>query len=135
MKLDGLGSEDPAMADWEMLSEDLRESSAQQADHIFWKLRQIRCTVERVTGREPVLLEFTKDEVERLAEIEHGRWNAERLLDGWTWGEKRVPARKISPYLVSWAVLPEKVKEWDRETVRKIPAFLAKIKLEVRRQA
>jgi hypothetical protein len=34
---------------------------------------------------------------------------------------------------VSWTALPEKIKEWDRETVRKIPAFLAKIKLEIRR--
>jgi hypothetical protein len=134
MKLDGLSSEDPAMADWEMLPKDLRESNAQQADHIFWKLRQIHCSYERVTDREPVLLEFTKDEVEQLAEMEHGRWNAERLLAGWTWGEKKVLAKKTSPYLVSWAALPEKVKEWDRETVRKIPAFLAKIKLEVRRR-
>lgn len=134
MRLDGLSSEDPAMVDWEKLPEDLRESNAQQADHIFWKLRQIGCSYARVTDREPVLLEFTKDEVEQLAEMEHGRWNAERLLDGWTWGEKKVLGKKMSPYLVSWAALPEKVKEWDRETVRKIPSFLAKIKLEIRRR-
>lgn len=27
---------------------------------------------------------FTEDEVEIMAEIEHARWNVERLLDGWT---------------------------------------------------
>jgi len=135
MKLGGVRSEDPAMADWEKLPKNLQESNARQADHIFWKLRQINCVYEKVTGRDPVLIEFSQDEAELLAEIEHGRWNAERLLEGWVWGEKKVLAKKTSPYLVSWAALPERIKEWDRETVRKIPAFLAKIKLEVRRRA
>jgi hypothetical protein len=133
MKMDGLSSEDPAMVEWEKLPADLRESNAQQADHIFWKLRQINCTCEKADCGDPVLLEFTPDEVEFLAEIEHGRWNAERLLEGWTWGEKKDRARKTSPYLTSWTALPEEIKEWDRKTVRKIPAFLAKFGLEVRR--
>jgi hypothetical protein len=133
MKMDGLGSEDPALAEWEKLPVDLKESNAQQADHIFWKLRLINCRSEKPAGRDPVLLEFTGDEVEYLAEIEHGRWNAERLLEGWTWGERKDLVKKTSPYLTSWAALPEEVKEWDRETVRKIPAFLAKFGLEVRR--
>jgi ppGpp synthetase/RelA/SpoT-type nucleotidyltranferase len=134
MKLGGLRSEDPAIADWEKLPGDLRESNAQQADHIFWKLREINCICEKVTGRAPVLLEFTREEVDLLAEIEHGRWNAERLLAGWTWGEKKDLAKKTSPYITSWAALPENIKELDRETVRKIPAFLAKLGLEVRRR-
>jgi hypothetical protein len=134
MKLGGLSSEDPALAEWDVLPKDFQESSAQQADHICWKLQQINCTFERVTGREPVLLEFTKDEVELLAEMEHGRWNAERLLKGWTWGEKKDLAKKTSPYLMGWDALPEKIKDLDRDTVRKIPAFLAKIGLEVRRR-
>jgi len=133
-KQDNLKSDDPAMKDWENLPDGFKESSAQQADHIFEKLREIGCTVQKVTGRKIKLITFTKDEVEPLAEIEHGRWNTERLLEGWTWGEKKDVARKISPYLVSWSELPEDVKEWDRNTVRKIPAFLTKVGLEIRRQ-
>jgi len=78
---------------------------------------------------------FTKGEVEIMAEMEHARWNVERLLDGWRWGEKRNVTKKISPYLVPWLELSDDVREWDRQTVRKIPEFLAKIGLEVRRQA
>lgn len=70
-----------------------------------------------------------------MAEIEHARWNVERLLDGWKWGEKRDIVKKTSPYLVGWSELSNDVKEWDRQTVRKIPEFLAKVGLEVRRQA
>ena len=42
--------------------------------------------------------------------------------------------KKTSPYLVGWADLPEDVKEWDRETVCKIPEFLTKVGLEIERE-
>lgn len=32
-----------------------------------------------------------------MAEIEHGRWNAERLLARWTLGDGRDPIRSESP--------------------------------------
>ena len=76
---------------------------------------------------------FTEAEIEIMVKMEHARWNVERLLDGWKWGEKKDVTKKTSPYLVSWSELPEEVKEWDRQTVRKIPEFLAKVGLEVRR--
>ena len=132
-KQDSLKSDDPAMVGWDKLRDGLKESNAQQADHIFAKLREIGCTWRKARGKEVKLLEFSKKEVELLARMEHGRWNAERLLDGWTWGERKDSARKISPYLVSWSVLPEEIKEWDRQAVRNIPAFLGKIGLEIRR--
>lgn len=127
-------SDDPSMVEWEKLRDDFKESSSQQADHIFEKLRQIGCTVHKVADREIKLISFSDDEVELMAEMEHGRWNAERLLEGWTWGDKKDVDKKISPYLVSWSELPEDVKEWDRATVRKIPEFLAKVSLEIRRK-
>ena len=68
-----------------------------------------------------------------MAEMEHGRYNAERLLDGWRWGTEKNMEKKINPYLVPWAELPDSVKEWDRDSVRKIPQFLADIGFEVYR--
>jgi hypothetical protein len=79
-------------------------------------------------------MEFTKDEIEIMAEMEHGRWNVERLSDGWRWGEKKDVDKKISPYLVGWDQLPENVKEWDREAVRAIPKLLESVGLEIRRR-
>ena len=70
---------------------------------------------------------------EMLAEAEHARWTVERLLAGWTLGEKRDVAGKVSPYLVSWASLPDDVKEWDRRAVRAIPKLLAGAGYEVER--
>ncbi len=126
-------TDDRAMRDWEKLPDDLKESNARQADHIFWKLRRIGCAWRKAPVRKIKVLKFTDEEVELMAEMEHGRWNAEKLLDGWVRGAKKDPLRKSHPCLVGWAALPEDVKDKDRETVRRIPAFLAKIGLEIRR--
>lgn len=97
------------------------------------KLRQIGCDVRRIRDREIALMRFTKREVEMMAEMEHGRWNAERLSAGWKWGKEKDANKKVSPYLVSWSELPEKQKVWDRNMVRGIPEYLAAVGLEVYR--
>jgi hypothetical protein len=125
---------DPAMKDWDELPSDLKESNLQQADDIFAKLDRINCTVHKVTDRPVALMTFTEKEIEVMAEMEHARWNVERLLAGWKLAEKRDISKKLSPYLVGWQKLPEDAKKWDRETVRKIPEFLAKVSLEIRRK-
>jgi len=122
---------DPSMANWGDLTEDLKKSNREQANHIFEKLRKIDCTVKPVDGSQPAPFEFTPEEIERLAEMEHGRWNAERLLDGWRYGSPKEVARKISPFLVPWAELPGDVKKWDREAVREIPVLLAKVGMQI----
>jgi hypothetical protein len=86
-----------------------------------------------VEGRQIVPDTFTEDEIERLAEMEHGRWNIERLLAGWTWGESREEAAKTSPCLVPWSELPDEVKQWDLQAVARIPELLAKAGYEVYR--
>jgi len=125
---------DRSIAKWGKLPDYLKESNREQADHIFEKLRQIGCTVHKVTDRDIVPITFTEDEIEIMAEMEHTRWNVERLRDGWRWGEKRDTIKKTSPYLVDWSDLPTDVKEWDRQAVRKIPELLAKVGLEIQRQ-
>jgi len=126
-------SKDPSLAEWATLVEDLKESNRQQADHIFKKLLRIGCATRLVKDRKVALMTFTDAEVEFLAEMEHARWNVERLLAGWKPGVKDI-AKKISPYLVPWSELPENVKEWDRDTVRKIPEYLSEVNMEVYRE-
>ncbi len=131
---DSVIANDPAMATWEELPEGFKESNAQQADHINEKLHKIGYTVHEVNDREITLVAFTENEIELLAEIEHGRWNAERLLEGWIWAKKKNVIRKQSPYLVRWSILPEEVKDWDRALVRKIPELLKSVNLEILRK-
>lgn len=124
---------DPSTRNWEELNESLRNSNLQQADHIFRKLQEISYNLRKVEDKEINIIEFSDEEVEIMSEMEHGRWNAERLLDGWTWGKEKDVEKKISPYLVSWDELSEEVREWDRQTVRKIPEFLASVGFEIYR--
>jgi hypothetical protein len=121
------------MRPWSELAEDLKESNRQQADHILDKLRAIGCGIRPTVGEGPTAIEFSPDEVEKMAVIEHDRWITERRLAGWTYDPERNPERKISPYLVPYEELPEKVKEWDRQAVRAIPDILALAKFEVYR--
>jgi hypothetical protein len=130
-KLESVSKENTSLLNWEELPEPFKESSCQLADHIGAKLAAIGREACRVEGREIVPAEFTSEEVERMAEMEHGRWNLERLLDGWKLGSKDT-AKKLSPFLVPWLELTEEIKDYDRKFVRKIPEILKEIGMEVR---
>jgi hypothetical protein len=125
---------DAAMADWDKLPENLKESNRQQADDILKKLDRVNCTVHKVTDRPIALMTFTTKEIEDMAEMEHARWNVERLLNGWKWARERDISNKRSPYIVGWTKLPEDIKEYDRIAVRRIPEYLAAVHLEIRRK-
>jgi hypothetical protein len=72
-----------------------------------------------------------------MAELEHGRWNVERLRDDWRYGPMKDEQKKIHPCLVPWDVLPDGetgVKKYDRNAVRAFPEILARAGLEVYRK-
>jgi len=121
------------MQPWEELAEDLRESNRQQTDDIAAKLRAIGCEPRAAAGPQPVAFVFTQAEVEKLTAMEHERWVAERRAAGWVAGPERDTERKITPYLVPYAELPEEVKEWDRQAARAIPEVLAAAGFEAHR--
>ncbi|WP_310601176.1 NAD-binding protein [Desulfobulbus sp.] len=114
---------DVSMKPWDQLSEDLKDSNRQQAEHLEVKLRAVGCKLaEPVTGQAAAT--FTFEEIELLAEMEHARWNAERFLAGWTPGEHRDPIKKVSPHLKAWKEIDEPIKDYDRNTVIKLPDML-----------
>ena len=125
---------DPAMQPWGDLAEHLRASNRQQADDIESTLQHIGCGVRPATGPTPALFIFTNEEVEAMAGVAHEHWMVERRRAGWSSGPERDVTRRITPYLdVSYADLPEAVKEWDRQAVRAIPEVLAAAGLEAYR--
>jgi len=78
-------------------------------------------------------MKFSKNEIERMAELEHARWVVERLSDGWKPARIKDVSKKLSPFLVGWKYLSEDIKDYDRDTVKKIPEYFAKVGLEVYR--
>jgi voltage-gated potassium channel Kch len=112
--------EDVALAPWERLTPALQHSNLAQADDIPNKLALIG---KRVI-KEGESLQLTDAELELLAEIEHGRFNYERLSTGWALGQRYVE-RHVSPHLKPWAELDNETKQWDRDAVCNIgPALI-----------
>jgi hypothetical protein len=126
--------DDPSILTWEQLDADLKESNRQQADHVRVKLRAIGCYTSSRDESCLAVSEFSDEEVETLARMEHARWTAERSLAGWRLGPKDI-RRKTSPYLVDWQELSDDVREYDRQAVRQIPDLLALIGEKVYRQS
>ncbi|HET9103303.1 MAG TPA: NAD-binding protein [Solirubrobacteraceae bacterium] len=113
-------SGDPSLAPWEELLPALKDSNRAQADDIPNKLALIGKRL--VPAGAPLVL--APGEIELLAEVEHGRWNAERLADGWRAGQRQAEHR-TSPNLRAWVELSDEVRDWDREAVSDLPAALA----------
>lgn len=114
----------PAMRDWAELTEDFKEASRDQADHISVKLRAVGCIAvqqDELQGRE--LATWSAEEIEILAKMEHQRWNANRWLNNWRRGP-RDDAKKLHPNLVPWDELDEKTRDYDRNPMRNIPDHL-----------
>jgi voltage-gated potassium channel Kch len=130
--LDLASESDPATVPWADLSDEYQESCRRQADHVGFKLRTIGCGIAPLTDWDAELFEFTSEEVERMAQMEHERWMDERHREGWQTGP-RDWKRKTNPYLVSWGDLAEEAREMTRDMVRGLPAFLAGVDLQVYR--
>ena len=118
-------AKDPALENWDDLTEDFRESNRQQSDHIFIKLRALDLEVADAGDTRPAISEFTPNQIEMLAELEHRRWLAERRVANWTFGTVKDEVRRENPNLLAWEKLEETVKDYDRKAVRLIPPLLA----------
>ncbi len=114
---------DLSLARWEELPESLRASNLALAADIPNKLALLGLRLTR-PGEPGDGLNLTELQVQMLAEVEHGRWNAERLEAGWRLGPRQV-GRSTSPYLVPWGDLPADIRQYDVETVRQIAPALA----------
>lgn len=114
--------DDPALVPWERLSATLRRSNLAAVDDIPNKLHVLGKRL--CVGGERLVLHA--EEVECLAEMEHGRYDCERLSAGWELGRTRQVSRLVSPYLTPWRDLDERVRQWDRDAVRAIDGALRK---------
>jgi len=126
--------ENPNLKDWDDLRNDFKDSNLLQAIDIERKLDEMGFKLRNITKDEIKKIEFTEEEIERMSEMEHARWNIERLLfSGWKWGEIKDADNKISPWLVSWDKLPDDIKQYDRDAIKNIPILLAKHGIEIYR--
>ena len=67
-------------------------------------------------------MDFSADEIERMARFEHESWLAEK--EGWTYAPERNDAARLHPDVRSWDDLPGDRKEINRGFVRSWPEML-----------
>jgi hypothetical protein len=115
----------PSTAAWEQVAERYRESSREAAAHIGVKLAIVGCELAPLKHAHPEPFQFTEDELDLLARMEHERWLEERQRDGWKYGEDRDEEEKFHPHLQPWEDLDSDVREFDRRSVVKMVDFLA----------
>ncbi len=121
----------PSLCPWEELSEDYREANRAQADHIATRLHAFGYRIVPLTDPEAECFQFSPEEIEGMARMEHERWCQERRENGWEYGEERDDDEKLHPDLVPWDRLSEPSREKDRQFARDLPIFLAEVGFQV----
>lgn len=114
---------DPALRPFAQLSPALQDSNRSVVDDIPAKLAAAGLRLCALADASWPANWPDQATLDLLAEMEHGRWNAERLLAGWEAGV-RDTARFVSPHLKPWDDLDEQTRGWDRDIVCDLPAVL-----------
>ncbi|MGN5954264.1 NAD-binding protein [Sphingobacterium lactis] len=112
-------------SDWLTLSEDAKDASRTQADHIIYKLL---LTKRPLIDPKDEDLVFNAEELERLAIIEHNRWMAHRYMQGWDFANQRDDLLKLHPSLIAWEDLSESERQKDRDTIIRLKTLFAALK-------
>jgi hypothetical protein len=105
------------------LPERFKQSNRALADHMPVLLR---LGGYRLAPGDAAIAPFEADLIETLARAGHWRWCVEQWAAGWTYAPRRDDVRKLHPLLREWNEIPEDVRAWNRDLVRRIPAIVKK---------
>jgi hypothetical protein len=113
-----------SLVEYDKLPENEKEQNRNNVKDIPRKMDKVGYMMATNRSNEPIV-EFQKEEVEYLARLEHERWMAQKLSEGWHYGKLSDKANKIHEDLLEWEKLPDDVKENDRVMIRAIPQIIA----------
>lgn len=118
---------------WDELSEEGRTRNLRHADGMTRQLEAIGYRLGPLLDWGAPLPVLSSDELERMSELEHERWSAERLEQGWQYGPARNDAERLHPDLVPWGELPDRQQEINRRLLRERPGLLARVGIQLYR--
>ncbi|MBK7822368.1 MAG: hypothetical protein IPJ61_15230 [Tessaracoccus sp.] len=99
---------------WRRLPELVQSSNVAQVLDIPVKLALLGVRLTRTSDADGRAYAFTADDIELLAYEEHRRWAHFHIRNG----------RHSHNWNIPWDVLPDEVREYDRQVVRRIPLLL-----------
>ncbi|MFA5262255.1 MAG: hypothetical protein WC378_00410 [Opitutaceae bacterium] len=130
-----------SLQSWDNLSDILKLSNYHQVAYWEQTLRQYGLGVRRLAAGTPIpaLLVMDqvfprhgdKDSIAELAELEHGRWNVERLACGWRYAKEKDVLKKRSPWLIPWNQVPPAIQKFDLDAIVGLPKKLREAGLEL----
>ncbi len=115
----------PLLVSYAELGESDKEMNRVTVRNIPTKLASAGYIMVPARSDEPAL-EFSAEDLEELARLEHNLYVKAKSEQGFTLGEPSEENPRRNPYLVEWDNLSEEIKEIDRDLVRGIPRILAK---------
>ena len=125
----------PSMRPWNQIERTLKSENRAFVSDIGRKLGLVDCAVVPSPLADPTdgCFEFSSDQIEQLATVEHERWMESRRRRGYRYGRARRDqgSDKRHPLFVDFADLPAEEQEKDRSPVRHLPAMLARAGFEV----
>ncbi len=104
-------------AHWEKLDETYKSSNIDQAAFtpvMFAKLGY------RFTADPAGAIgwnDLSAAEQEKLAKIEHGRWNAERVMSGWSYYTERINEKRLQNLIIAWDELTQGERYFDTSVI------------------
>jgi len=115
--------ENTALVAWEGLSEVMKDANRWSADHLSVKLRSIGFDGQDLSIFDKVATD--PEFFEKLSEMEHRRWMAERLMEGWSFGPKRDNKKMIHDLLIPYGHLAVEEKDKDKDMIQNIKNLVA----------
>lgn len=120
--------EDPqvrARVPWGDLPESIRQANRAKASSIGAQLDELGFRLVRNDAwRSPAHI-FNETHVVEIAMREHERWCIQKKQEGWRFNRQRNDHKKLNPYIVDWAELPDAIQEIDRDFARRLPNAVA----------
>ncbi len=126
------GDEQSANASWNALAETYRRANRHAADHMAAKLWSLGLATERHSTESGLAvdaaweqgLESRAGDIEHVARLEHRRWIADRVMEGWTYAKLRDDDRQRHPDLAPFEDITLGEQNKDRDQIAQLRVFM-----------
>lgn len=125
----------PFLTEWDLLPEERKDSYRNKVRTLEIFMNSFGFKISTKSAIKNKTIQFTNVECQKLAEIEHSRWLADRILAGWRYQEgNRINNLKKNPLLVEWSKLSERSKNSNIKQIQDIPEILSSCNLIIERK-